>query len=170
MPAPVACDDPWMSRARLAPAAVLLGLLAAGCGSSAHVSTDASAVQVIRSWSDALRAGDIKRAAGYFALPSTMVNGVIIAIHTRAEAYTANEELPCGAKLIYAAKHGRYITAVFRLTTRRGPYSDCGSGTGSTAATDFVIAHGRIVEWLRAPNPPSSKATPTVSQAPTPVI
>jgi len=159
-----------MRRARLAFAALLLLLLAAGCGSSAHVSADASAVQVIRSWSNALRAGQISRAAGYFALPSTMENGVIIAIHTRAEAVAANEELPCGAKLLYAAKHGRYITGVFRLTTRRGPYSDCGTGAGATAATDFLIAHGRIVEWLRAPNPPSSKGTPTVSQAPTPVI
>ena len=34
-----------------------------------------TAVGVIRAWSDALRRGDVRAAAGYFALPSVMVNG-----------------------------------------------------------------------------------------------
>ena len=33
------------------------------------------AVRVIRAWSDALRAGHVKTAAGYFSVPSEMVNG-----------------------------------------------------------------------------------------------
>jgi hypothetical protein len=127
-------------------------------------------VQVIRGWTNSLRAGEIKRAAGYFALPSTMENSLIIEIRTAAQAYAANEGLSCGSKLVYAAKDGKYIAAVFKLTNRRGPGASCGSGVGSEASVYFLIKHDRIVDWLRAPNPPSPKGTPTVSQTPTPVI
>jgi hypothetical protein len=162
-----------MRRAHLGLAAVLLGLLAAGCGGGTQVSAETSAVQVIRGWTNSLRAGDITRAAGYFALPSTMENGGFLEIRTRAQAYAANEGLSCGSKLLSAAKHGKYIVAVFKLTNRRGPDAGCGSGAGATASVYFVIKHDRIVDWLRAPDlPPTNTvpSTPTVSQAPTPVI
>jgi hypothetical protein len=113
---------------------------------------------VIRAWSDALRRGDVGAASRYFALPSVMVNGtdaagraMVITIDNRAQAETANASLPCGARLISAARHGRYVNALFRLTGRPGPGgTDCGGGAGLTARTNFVIAHGLIVEWLRA--------------------
>lgn len=119
-------------------------------------------VAVIRAWSDALRRGDVRGAARYFALPSVMVNGtdasggaLIYAIDSRAEAVSANASLPCGAQLISADQRGRYVNALFRLTGRSGPGgSDCGTGVGETARTNFVIAHGLIVEWIRAPDDP----------------
>ena len=46
---------------------------------------------------------------------------------------------------------GRYVAAVFRLTERPG--GSCGRGTGSEAATAFVIRAGKIVEWRRVPLP-----------------
>jgi hypothetical protein len=144
----------------------------------------ADAVNVIREWSDALRRGDVRGAAQYFALPSVMINGtdssgssLLITITTPDQAEAANETLPCGAQLISTDRRGRYINALFRLTGRPGPGgSDCGGVVGQTARTNFVIAHGRIVEWIRAPDdpgdngaPPSAPA-PSLSPQPTPAI
>jgi hypothetical protein len=136
-------------------------------------------VAVIRAWADTLRRGDVPGAAGYFALPSLMINGpdangnvVGINIRTRAEAEAANASLPCGARLISAAEQGRYINALFRLTNRPGPGGGCGTGAGQTARTNFVIRNGRIVQWIRAPsqpgdNPPqAAPATPTTPTTP----
>lgn len=132
-------------------------------------------VAVIRAWADALRRGDVRAAARYFAVPSIMVNGtdasgaaLIIAIDTQAEAVAANASLPCGARLISADQRGRYVNALFRLTGRPGPGgSGCGTGVGETARTNFVIAHGLIVEWLRAPDDPGDNGGST-APAPAP--
>ena len=137
-------------------------------GTPAHASrrsvaaADPAAVSVIKAWSDALRRGDVRGAANFFALPSELVNGVgsngqpeLVLIRTLAQAEAANETFPCGAKLISASRHGRYLNALFRLTDRPGPGGgNCGSGAGQTARTDFLIAHGRIVAWIRAPDQP----------------
>jgi hypothetical protein len=137
----------------------------------------AGAVGVIRAWSDALRRGDVRAAARYFALPSVMINGtgaggsaLVIAIDNLDQAVAANASLPCGARLISSDQRGRYVNALFRLTGRPGPGgSECGNGAGQTARTNFVIAHGRIVEWIRAPDDPGDNRTPqTPAPAPSP--
>jgi hypothetical protein len=134
-------------------------------------------VSVIRAWSDALRRGDVRGAARYFALPSVMINGtdsagqaLVITIGSSAQAVEANASLPCGARLISADQRGRFVNALFRLTGRSGPGgTDCGSGVGTTARTNFVIARGRIVEWLRAPSEPGDNGAPsTPAQPPAP--
>lgn len=136
-----------------------------------------TAVDVIRAWSDALRHGDVRAAAGYFALPSVMVNGtdatgtaLVITIGTTDQAAAANASLPCGARVVSADQRGRFVNVLFRLTGRPGPGgTDCGGGVGTTARTNFVIAHGRIVEWLRAPDDPGDNRTPSAPQpVPTP--
>ena len=135
----------------------------------------AGEVGLIRGWSDALRRGDVRSAAGYFALPSLMINGtdangaaIVLTIGTRPQAEAANASLPCGARFISADQRGRYVNALFRLTGRPGPGgSDCGTGAGQTARTNFVIARGRIVEWIRAPDDPGDNGTPR-APAPTP--
>lgn len=134
----------------------------------------AAAVGVIRAWSDALRHGDVRGAARFFALPSEMISGVdangdpaVIAIDTQAEAETANAALPCGARFLSADQRGRYVNALFRLTDRPGQGGGCGAGTGQTARTNFVIVHGRIVEWIRAPDDPGDNTAPA-SPAPAP--
>ena len=136
----------------------------------------AGAVSVIRGWADALRQGDVRGAARYFALPSVMINGtdsagqaLVLTIVTAAQAEAANATLPCGAQLISADQRGRFVTALFRLTGRPGlGGSTCGGGVGSTARTNFVIAHGRIVEWLRAPSDPGDNGTPRTPGQPSP--
>lgn len=135
----------------------------------------AADVSVIRGWADALRRGDVRAAARYFALPSVMINGadaggdaLVIAIHTLAQAQAANASLPCGAQLISADQRGRYVNALFRLTGRPGPGgSSCDTGVGETARTNFVIAHGLILEWIRAPDDPGDNRGPT---APAPEV
>jgi hypothetical protein len=135
-----------------------------------------AAVAVIRAWSDALRRGDVRGAARYFSLPSVMINGadasgdaVVITIGTSAEAEEANASLPCGALLLSTDQRGRYVNALFRLTGRRGVGgSDCGTGVGSTARTNFVIVDGRILEWIRAPDDPGDNGTPAVPTSPVP--
>jgi hypothetical protein len=136
-----------------------------------------AAVAVIRAWSDALRRGDVRGAARYFALPSVMINGtdtsggaILITIGTLGEAEEANASLPCGAVLLSTDQRGRYVNALFRLTGRAGVGgSDCGTGAGQTARTNFVIVGGRILEWIRAPDDPGDNGTvPTVPTAPTP--
>lgn len=120
------------------------------------------AVRVIKAWSSALRRGDVQAAASYFRLPSELINVVgpnglhdLIRIHTLDQAEEANAGLPCGAKFISASRRGPFVNALFRLTRRSGPGGTaCGSGAGQTARTNFVIRHGKIVEWLRAPDEP----------------
>jgi hypothetical protein len=116
-----------------------------------------------------------------------MINGtdsageaLVITIDTPDQAAAANATLPCGAQLISADQRGRYVNALFRLTGRPGlGGTDCGGGVGTTARTNFVIAHGRIVEWLRAPSDPGDNGTgstpgqpapPSPSAGPQPVV
>jgi hypothetical protein len=114
---------------------------------------------VIEEWVDTLRAGDVKGAAAYFALPSVVENATPpVTLRTRADAVAFNRSLPCGAKLLRARPAGRFIDATFRLTERPG--GDCGSGTGLLARTAFVIEGGKIKQWRRLPNPPGGRRTP----------
>jgi hypothetical protein len=132
-------------RGLLATLATLAALATSGCGSVSDVS-------VIRGWANALRVGDLNRAASYFALPAIVQNGTPpIRITTRGQVREFNRLLPCGAVLVRTARHGRYIDATFRLTGRVG--GDCGPGAGGVAATAFVIRGGKIAEWRRLPDP-----------------
>jgi hypothetical protein len=110
-----------------------------------------------------------------------MVNGAesggsafVIHIVTIVQAEAANATLPCGAQLISTDQRGGYVNALFRLTGRPGlGGTDCGGVVGATARTNFVISHGRIVEWLRAPSDPGDQGTqpsPSPSAGPQPVV
>jgi hypothetical protein len=128
----------------------------------AFAEADEGDVEVIRGWTDALRAGDIDAAASFFALPSVAENGaVLIQISTEADARDFNNLLPCGAFLIGAQSVGEFTTAEFELTERPGS-TGCGVGVGVGASTAFVITDGKIAEWRRVNNdgqPPPSGTT-----------
>lgn len=132
------------------------------------ISAKAAAVKVIVGWSRALQRGDVQAAAHYFAQPSEFLNGpMLLKIHTLAQAEAANEALPCGARFLSADQRGRYVNALFRLTSRTGPGGGgCGSGVGQTARTNFLIVGGHILAWIRAPDDPGDNGTPPT--APTP--
>jgi hypothetical protein len=149
------CDDQLM-RSHPGPLATLAAtgaLVCAGCGSASHVN-------VIREWAQALTAGNIDKAASYFALPAIVQNGTPpVRITSRAQVRDFNELLPCGAQLVMSARHGAYIYATFRLTNRVG--GDCGPGIGAIAATAFLLRDGKIAEWRRLPSPPSTPTPPS---------
>jgi limonene-1,2-epoxide hydrolase len=110
---------------------------------------DPADVRVIDAWVSALASGDVDAAARYFAIPSIAENGpILVRIESLEAARRFNRSLPCGAELVGAETAGDFTTATFRLTERPGA-GTCGSGTGETAATAFVIERGKIVEWRR---------------------
>ena len=112
--------------------------------------TDPGDVRIVRAWADALRHGDVRVAARYFAVPSLVANGTPpIELKTRADVRFFNRTLPCGARLIGTepAPKGFFI-ATFRLTERPGE-GECGSGTGATARTAFRVRDEHITDWLR---------------------
>jgi hypothetical protein len=162
---------------RLATLLMAGALALAGCGSgtsrllhpgrsssSTSASAPAGAVRVIRGWSQALRSGHVTAAAAYFRIPSVFFEGAgpPVQIRSRVAAQIVNAALPCGALLISTHREGRFVNALFRLTNRpgRGGAGGCGSGTGETARTNFLIQNGQIVEWLRAPDQPGDNGSP----------
>lgn len=120
-------------------------------GASREIPGDADPAdaRVIDEWARTLKRGDLDAAADYFALPSVAENGpILLRIRDHADAVAFNASLPCGARLIEATTEAEFVVATFRLGERPGPGS-CGSGTGETAQTAFVIRGGEIVEWRR---------------------
>ena len=111
-------------------------------------------VAVIRGWSDALRAGHVKQASRFFALPVQVFDGATPrrSLEDRDEVMRFNRGLPCGARLV-ATERGddSFVIATFRLTERPG--GKCGEGVGEPAATAFLIRGHRITQWLRVQVP-----------------
>jgi hypothetical protein len=146
-----------MDMKRLIALLVAIALLAPGCGGDDPSSStseipggaDPEAVNVIDEWAKTLSEGDIHGAADFFAIPSVASNGPTYEIETPEQARFFNASLPCGARLVEASPHGKFVVAVFRLTERPGP-GTCGDGVGHKAATAFVISTvGKITEWRR---------------------
>lgn len=143
-------------------AALIATAVFAGCGGGGSTVSDTGAapvevpggarpadVRVIESWAAALARGDVKAAAGYFAIPSVAENGALLRIRSSNDAQLFNASLPCGAHVVRAVTTGRFTTATFRLSERRGPGAGCGLGAGGRAQTSFVIRDGKIVQWRR---------------------
>lgn len=119
-------------------------------------------VAVIKAWADALRHGDIKQAARYFALPAYVSNGTpVFRLRKRREVELWNETLPCGGKFKEAVDTGAYVVATLVLTERPGP-GTCGTGVGNEAYTAFLIRRHKIVQWRRVvkPTPAETPAGP----------
>jgi hypothetical protein len=118
-------------------------------------------VGVIRGWADALRAGHVSAAAGFFALPALVADGVnpLHSLKKRAEVVDFNKTLPCGARLVRAQRgESSFVIAKFKLTERPGA-GKCGTAVGNPAYTAFLIERRRIVQWRRALEPPKPKST-----------
>jgi hypothetical protein len=113
---------------------------------------------VVKGWSDALRRGDVERAVRYFEVPATVANGgQPIRLVSRRAVRFFNESLPCGAKLESVERDSNYVLATFVLTERPGK-GRCGTGTGHRARTLFLLDGRKIVQWLRAADPPSEQS------------
>jgi hypothetical protein len=111
------------------------------------------AVAVITHWSDELRAGHVKRAASYFAVPAIVQNATPpLKLTSRRDVLEFNRALPCGAHIVKTIAGSRYTVATFVLTERPGSQG-CGA-TGKLAATAFLLRDGKISEWRRVLVPP----------------
>jgi hypothetical protein len=116
----------------------------------------AEARRVINAWLRALRHGQVKRAAHYFALPSKFQNATpVLTVDTEAERIAVNLSLPCGAKAREMGGAGAYTIVKFELTKRPG--ADCGTGVGGTARGAIRVERRRIKEWYRLPDQPGSR-------------
>jgi hypothetical protein len=121
--------------------------------------------RVITKWLGALSAGNIPRAARFFAIPSKVQNGTtVITLRSAAERAFFNETFPCGAQAtkLQHAKDG-FTIVDFVLTERRG--GSCGGGTGGTARSAIKVVRGHITEWYRLDELPSPGATPPATDA-----
>ena len=107
---------------------------------------------MIEAWAERSPTATSRRAADYFAIPSTAENGPLLTrIESRADAIAFNRSLPCGAEVVSAQTAGDFTTATFELSDRPG--GDCGAGVGGAASTSFQIEDGKIVEWRRVDGP-----------------
>ena len=111
---------------------------------------------VVRGWADALRQGDVERATSYWRVPAIAANGSQpFRLVTRRAVRHFNEGLTCGARLESVERDKTYVLATFRLTNRRDRPGACAQGVGNRARTLFLLRDGKIVQWIRAADPPS---------------
>ena len=116
---------------------------------------------VIRGWADALRQGDVERASGYWRAPAIAANGSQpFRLVTMRAIRQFNEGLTCGARFESAERDKVYVVATFRLTGRRDRPGACAQGVGHRARTIFLLRGGKIVQWIRAADPPSEGTLP----------
>jgi hypothetical protein len=126
---------------------------------------DPASERVIRRWLAALRRGDTRRAARFFAIPSRFQNGTpVLTIDSDVERLAVNEALPCGARAIDTGGAARFTIVTYRLVRRPG--ADCGAGTGARARGAIRVAAGRIREWYRLPDEPAGAARPPAVTGP----
>ena len=124
----------------------------------------AGEVRVIRGWADALRAGRVKKAADFFAVPARVLDGTnpLRELPDRGAVREFNRGLPCGAQLVDTVRgQGWFVIATFRLTERSGPGARPCTGVGNRAKTAFLIEDKHIVQWLREPDPLPAPDTDT---------
>ena len=98
--------------------------------------------RVINDWLKALRHGDIKTAAHYFALPSKFQNATpVLTVDSEQERIAVNMSLPCGAVATEMGGAGAYTIVNFKLTKRPG--GDCGTGVGARRAARSASSGAR---------------------------
>jgi hypothetical protein len=130
--------------------------LPAGIPDRANGPAAAESRRVINAWLRALRHGDVKRAAHYFALPSKFQNVTpVLTVDSEQERIAINLALPCGAKAVAMGGAGAYTIVTFKLTKRPG--GDCGSGVGGSARGAIRVQGGKITEWYRLPDKPGGQ-------------
>jgi hypothetical protein len=117
---------------------------------------DPEQVKVIRTWSDALRKGDVAAASATWAVPAKIQNGSpVLTLSSRSEVRIFNDALSCGSVVTSAGgAQGGFTIATVRLTQRKG--ADCGTGTGHSARTAILVRDGKITEWYRLPDDPDA--------------
>ena len=115
-----------------------------------------AARHVINDWLKALRRGDVKRAAHFFALPSKFQNATpVLTVNSERERIAVNVSLSCGAVATEMGAAGVYTIVTFRLTKRPG--GNCGTGVGGTVRGAIRVERRKIKEWYRLPDKPGGQ-------------
>jgi hypothetical protein len=126
------------------PLALLACLLVAGCGSR-----EPTAEAVVRAWSEAFNAGEVERAAAYFATGAQVVQGVrSFRIDDADEALAFARSLPCAREIVHAEAEGNRVEATFELTSRPGRRCE---GPGRRTGLIVRVEEGQIVLWHEVP-------------------
>lgn len=122
---------------------------------------------VVRTWSEALNAGDNETAADLFAEGAVVIQGgSALQLATREAAIIFNRSLPCSGAIVDFSFVDNAIVATFELGDR--PQGGCDAEPGTLAAAVFVIEDGLIQLWQQIPVPgtdpfPPSDADRTVT-------
>jgi hypothetical protein len=117
---------------------------------------EVAARRVINNWLRALRHGDVKRAAHYFALPSKFQNATpVLTVNSERERIAVNVSLSCGAVATEMGAAGVYTIVTFRLTERPG--GNCGTGVGGKVRGAIRVERRKIKEWYRLPDKPGGQ-------------
>jgi hypothetical protein len=126
-----------------------------------------AARHVINHWLKALRSGNVKRAAHYFALPSKFQNATpVLTVNSEEERIAVTVSLSCGAVATEMGGAGAYTIVTFRLTKRPG--GDCGTGVGGRARGAIRVERQHIKEWYRLPDEPGgAQQSPPAPSGPT---
>jgi hypothetical protein len=114
-----------------------------------------SELAAIRGWADALRAGRIAEAAGFFAVPAIVGDGLtpLRRLADRDAVMDFNRKLPCGGKVVDTHRGApSTVIATIKLTERPGR-GKCGTGLGHEIPTAFVVERRHIVRWIRGSDP-----------------
>jgi hypothetical protein len=123
---------------------------------AAVVATPAGAAQgkpsratVVREWSRLLNANDNAGVARLFAVPATIIQGpYLYRLRTRKQIELWHAGLPCAGRITSVRTQGRFATAEFVLSDRKGSRCD---GPGAKAAARFEIVGGKIRSWVQVP-------------------
>ncbi len=108
--------------------------------------------RVVYAWSRLLNARDNAGIARLFSLPAKFVQGPYAYELSSAKAVALwHDGLPCAGHVTSIHISGRFATAVFLLSDRKGSRCD---DPGGTAAAKFEIVRGKIVSWTQVAVPP----------------
>jgi hypothetical protein len=112
---------------------------------------------VVREWSRLLNKNDNAAIARLFAVPATIVQGpYVYRLRTRKQVELWHQGLPCAGRITSIRVRGRFVTAEFVLSDRKGSRCD---GPGARAAARFEIVRGKIRSWVQVqPQDPAPDA------------
>ena len=113
-----------------------------------------AARHVINDWLKALRRGNVKRAAHYFALPSKFQNATpVLTVHNEQERIAVNVSLSCGA--VATEMGGAGVVHDRHLPAHRAQGRQLRHGRrAARRAAPSASSAGTIKEWYRLPDEP----------------
>ena len=103
--------------------------------------------RIVHAWSRLLNARDNAGIARLFRLPAVFEQGSFVYRLTTAQQVAQwHDGLPCAGRVTSIRIAGRFATAEFVLSDRKG--SEC-DAPGATVGARFEIVRGKIVSWVQ---------------------